>query len=131
MSTHMCPDCFKQWVELVEAPPTEEEAGGEGEKEKEEEKEGEEKEGEEREGEEKEEDEGEEKDEKKSEASIIGNQFSTVSIVMRRQEADAAEIAEALSLEFVSRAVHTLTEAVSLAMSSKQWVCGPVLLGIQ
>lgn len=52
----------------------------------------------------------------------LGNKYSTVSMVVRQQEADAAKIDEAFALKFVSQAVHVLSEAVSLAVASKQWV---------
>lgn len=57
-------------------------------------------------------------------AQCLGNQYSTVSMVVRQQEADEAEIDEAFALRLVSQAVHTLSEAVSLAITSKQWVSG-------
>lgn len=52
----------------------------------------------------------------------IGNKYSTLSLVVRQQEADEAEIEEGSSLQYMLQAIHTLTEAISIAVSSKQWV---------
>ncbi len=52
----------------------------------------------------------------------LGDKYSALSMIFRQQEANASEIDEKLSLKFVSQTIHTFTEAISLAVSSRQWV---------
>ena len=98
MAEHASPDPSQQWVELVD-PAAEVDT----------------------EGNEEEEEEPAQQEQVEAETGLA-HKYSTVSMVVRQQEADAAEVNEAFALRFASQAVHTLTEAVSLAVASKQWV---------
>lgn len=52
----------------------------------------------------------------------VGAKYSTLSLVIRQQEADEAENEELFSLRLIPQAIHALTEAISIAVASKQWV---------
>jgi hypothetical protein len=102
IAEHASPDPSQQWVELVDhkskAPSREDGEGG-----------------------------GEEQEvpaeqEPADGVAQLANKYSTVSLVVRQEEADAAEIGEAFALRFMTQAVHALTEAISLAVTNKQWV---------
>lgn len=99
MAEHASPDPPQQWVELVDpaAKATAGDADGN--------------------------EQAESAQHEQAEAGTeLAGKYSTVSMVVRQQEADAAEINEAFALRFACQAVHTLTEAVALAVASKQWV---------
>ena len=52
----------------------------------------------------------------------LSDKYSALSLVFRQQEADASGIDEQMSLKFVAQTMHTLTEAISLAISTREWV---------
>ena len=60
-------------------------------------------------------------EERESEEALGGN-YSTLSTLMRKNEAEKAETEEARSLSCVAHACHLLAEAVALALKYKQWV---------
>ena len=62
--------------------------------------------------------------EEEQSAQLIHNNYSTVSMVVRQQEASSAEIEESTSLKFMYQAVHGLAEAIAMAVTSEQWVSG-------
>lgn len=55
-------------------------------------------------------------------SSLLTHNYSTVSMVVRQQEASAAEIDESTSLKFMYQTMHGLAEAIAMAVTSEQWV---------
>lgn len=59
-----------------------------------------------------------------AETQDFSSKYSTLSMVVRQQEADEAEGEEESSLKWMVHAIHSLSEAISIAISSKQWGLG-------
>lgn len=48
---------------------------------------------------------------------LLGNKYSSLSLVFRKQEAVVSEIAESISLQFMAQAVHALVETTGFTSS--------------
>ncbi len=52
----------------------------------------------------------------------IGNKYSALSMVVRKEEADAAEIQEGLSLQSMAQATHAFSDALGIAVANHHYV---------